>query len=177
VYRRTDRLVELFLRAAALLHSVLPAARFLVVGDGPLREDLQQLAANLGLADAVSFTGFRPGRPGRHRRPRPPGRHRRAPTRSPLVACEAMACGVPVVASRVGGLPDLVEDGGSGVLVGPRDVEALARTLVFLLLDPPAAQRLRTGARALAVARSHGRLVERMAQIYATVARQPIGVS
>jgi glycosyltransferase involved in cell wall biosynthesis len=168
--------VEVFLRAAALVHAVHPGARFLVVGDGPLRTDLQQQADRLGLAGSVDFTGFRPDAadliagldvlavPSRS-------------DGSPLVVCEAMASGVPVVASRVGGLPDLVEDGGSGLLVEPCDVEDLARALVLLLLDPPAAQLLRARARTLAAARSHARLVDRMTQIYATVAGQPLGHS
>jgi glycosyltransferase involved in cell wall biosynthesis len=90
---------------------------------------------------------------------------------SPLVVCEAMAAGVPVVASRVGGLPDLVEDGGSGLLVRPGEAEDLARALVALLLDPEAARRLGARGRVLAAARSHERLVDRMTQLYADVVR------
>ena len=162
--------VDVFLRAAALVSAVVPQARFLVIGDGPLRPDLEHRAAVLGLAGAVTFTGYRSD-----------ASHLLSgldvlavPSRSdgsPLVVCEAMAAGVPVVASRVGGLPDLVEDGGSGLLVRPGEAEDLARALVSLLLDPEAARRLGARGRTLAATRSHERLVDRMTQLYAGVAR------
>jgi glycosyltransferase involved in cell wall biosynthesis len=84
-----------------------------------------------------------------------------------LVVCEAMAAGVPVVASRVGGVPDLVVHGDSGLLVPPEDPDALARTLVGLLLGPAA---LGARGRQLAAARSHARLVDRMTEVHAAVA-------
>lgn len=165
---------DVFLRAAALVSAVVPQARFLVVGDGPLRPDLEHRAGVLGLAGAVTFTGYRSDVP-----------HLLAgldvlavPSRSdgsPLVVCEAMAAGVPVVASRVGGLPDLVEDGGTGLVVPPGEPEHLARALVSLLLDPEAARRLGDRGRRLADNRSHERLVDRMTQLYASVARAPAG--
>jgi glycosyltransferase involved in cell wall biosynthesis len=164
--------VDVFLRAAALVTSAVPSARFVVVGDGPLRAELEDRAASLRLAGVVSFTGFRADAP-------------RViagldvlvvPSRSdgsPLVVCEAMAAGVPVVASRVGGLPDLVVHGDTGLLVRPEDPEGLARTLVGLLEDPAAVQALGAGARHLAAARSHARLVDRMTEVYSAVA-QPV---
>jgi glycosyltransferase involved in cell wall biosynthesis len=164
--------VDVFLRAAALVSAVVPQAAFLVVGDGPLRPDLEHRAAVLGLADTVTFTGYRSDAarlvagldvltvPSRS-------------DGSPLVVCEAMAAGVPVVASRVGGLPDLVEDGGSGLLVRPGEAEDLARALVSLLLDPEAARRLGARGRCLVATHSHERLVDRMTQLYADVARAP----
>lgn len=64
-----------------------------------------------------------------------------------LVALEAMACGVPVVASAVGGLKEIVQDGESGLLVPPGDAASLARSLTTLLTDEPLRRRLTTGAR------------------------------
>ncbi|MGR6962958.1 glycosyltransferase [Geodermatophilus sp. URMC 61] len=166
--------VDVFLRAATLASAVVPQARFLVVGDGPLRPDLEHRAAVLGLADAVTFTGYRSDAP----RLLAGLDVLAVPSRSdgsPLVVCEAMAAGVPVVASRVGGLPDLIEDGGSGLLVRPGEAEDLARALVSLLLDPEAARRLGARGRRLAAGRSHERLVDRMTQLYAGVARAAAG--
>ena len=162
--------VDVFLRAAALVSGVVPQAAFLVVGDGPLRPDLEHRAAVLGLSGTVTFTGYRSDAT----RLLAGLDVLAVPSRSdgsPLVVCEAMAAGVPVVASRVGGLPDLVEDGGSGLLVRPGEAEDLARALVSLLLDPEAARRLGARGRTLAATRSHERLVDRMTQLYAGVAR------
>jgi glycosyltransferase involved in cell wall biosynthesis len=160
--------VDVFLGAAALVTSVVPSARFVVIGDGPLRAALEERVDSLGLRGAVTFTGFRPDAP-----------QLIAgldvlvvPSRSdgsPLVVCEAMAAGIPVVASRVGGLPDLVAHGDSGLLVRPEDVEDLARTLVSLLMDPAGAQALGLRGRQLAEGRSHARLVDRMTEVYAAV--------
>ncbi len=162
--------VDVFLRAAALVSAVVPQAAFLVVGDGPLRPDLEHRAATFGLTGRVTFTGYRSDASGLLA-----GLDvLTVPSRSdgsPLVVCEAMAAGVPVVASRVGGLPDLVEDGGSGLLVRPGEAEDLARALVSLLLDPEAARRLGARGRVLAATRSHDRLVDRMTQLYRDVAR------
>jgi glycosyltransferase involved in cell wall biosynthesis len=161
--------VDVFLQAAALVLAVVPQARFLVVGDGPVRADLERQAAGLGIADRVTFTGFRADAPQVIA-----GLDLLAvPSRSdgsPLVVCEAMAAGVPVVASRVGGLPDLVADGRTGLLVGPGRSEELARALVSLLLDPTAADELGTRSREVAATRTHAHLVDRMEGIYRRLA-------
>jgi glycosyltransferase involved in cell wall biosynthesis len=140
-----------------------------VVGDGPLRAHLECHAASLGLTGTVTFTGFRSDVLQLIADPDVlvvPSRS----DGSPLVVCEAMAAGVPVVASRVGGLPDLVAHGDSGLLVPAEDPDALARTLAGLLLRPAAAQALGARGRQLAAARSHARLVDRMTEVCAAVA-------
>jgi glycosyltransferase involved in cell wall biosynthesis len=165
--------VDVFLYAASLVLAVVPHARFLVVGDGPMREDLQRRAAALGIADSVTFTGFRADAPQLIA-----GLKLLAvPSRSdgsPLVVCEAMAAGIPVVASRVGGLPDLVQDGRTGLLVRPGQAEDLARAMVSLLLDPTAADQLGTRGWELAAARTHGHLVDRMESMYRSLADHPV---
>jgi glycosyltransferase involved in cell wall biosynthesis len=162
--------VDVFLQAASLVTSVVPHARFVVVGEGPLRADLERRAATLGLGETVTFTGFRADA-----RQRIAGLDVLAvPSRSegsPLVVCEAMAAGIPVVASRVGGLPDMVQDGANGLLVPPGEVEDLARALVSLLLDETGAQKLGARGRELAATWSHARLVDRMTEIYSALAR------
>jgi N-acetyl-alpha-D-glucosaminyl L-malate synthase BshA len=70
-----------------------------------------------------------------------------------LVATEAMACGKPVVASRVGGLPDQIIDGYNGFLVPPRDPKALADRILYLLENPSEAKRMGLNGRKLAVER------------------------
>jgi glycosyltransferase involved in cell wall biosynthesis len=161
--------IDVFLRAAALVRAVVPHARFVVVGDGPQRADLERRAAALGIGSDVTFTGFRADAwriiaglgllvvPSRS-------------DGSPLVVSEAMAAGVPVVASRVGGLPDLVEDGGSGLLVRPGEVEELARAIVSVLLEPAAATEFGARGLELAANRSHAQLVDRMELMYRALA-------
>ncbi len=132
---RPEKNHELFLQAAALVHEQSPAARFLVVGDGPQREKLQTLCRALGLAKVVRFLGTR--------RDVPEvlalvnvlvlSSHMEA---SPLCLLEAMACEKPVVASRVGSVVETVVEGQTGFLVPPGDAEAMARRIVVLLADP-----------------------------------------
>jgi glycosyltransferase involved in cell wall biosynthesis len=85
-----------------------------------------------------------------------------------LVALEAMACGTPVVASRVGGLPEVVQDGVTGFLVPPGDVSALRERLDQLLRDPALVQRLGKNARELVLERfTWARVAERCLAAYA----------
>ncbi|MBM3496086.1 MAG: glycosyltransferase family 4 protein, partial [Armatimonadetes bacterium] len=84
-----------------------------------------------------------------------------------LVALEAMALGVPVVASRVGGLPEVVEDQLTGLLVPPDDWEALADALLRLAMDPSLRARLGEAARLRVRERfSIETLLDRMAELY-----------
>lgn len=126
--------VDVFLRAAALVAARIPDARFAVAGDGPLRCGLESLAASLGLAGRVAFLGWV--------EPVEPLLARLdvcvLPSRSeglPVVLLEAMALGVPVVASAVGGVPEVVEDGVTGALVPPGDAGALAVAIERFLSD------------------------------------------
>jgi glycosyltransferase involved in cell wall biosynthesis len=116
-------------------------AHLVLVGEGPERPRLEALARELGLAGRVTFLG-----------------HRvdaldwinafdiftMAPRAEAfgLVFIEAMACGKPVVASRVGGIPEVVAEGQTGLLVPPEDPEALARAVAELCANPQAAARL-----------------------------------
>jgi glycosyltransferase involved in cell wall biosynthesis len=89
----------------------------------------------------------------------------------PLVVLEAMAQGKPVVATPVGGTPELVVDGETGVLVPPGDADALARALTELLADPPRAARMGEAGRARVLAEfSAAAMVERVLGLYAAAA-------
>lgn len=115
-----------------------PRARLVVAGEGTQRETLERRAAELGVADAVDFLG-------RVDPEKVPGIINTAtlmvvPSRwfevFGLVALEGALMGRPVVASRVGGLPEVVVEGRTGLLVEPGDVHALARAVLFLLENP-----------------------------------------
>lgn len=132
--------VDVLLEAARLLVAGGTAVRLVLVGGGPLRADLEQHAARLGLADRVRFTGAVP-------QVALPDWYRAAdvfvlPSHSegvPNVLLEASACGTPWVASRVGGIPEIAHFGVSR-LVPPATPPALAAALRDALLAPPAAR-------------------------------------
>jgi glycosyltransferase involved in cell wall biosynthesis len=126
---------EVFLGAAARLREAVPACRFVVVGDGERRPELEALARELGLGDRVRFLGWRRDLDRIYAdldvvvlASRNEG--------SPVSLVEAMAAARPVVATRVGGVPDLVEDGVTGCLVPPGDAGATAAAIRNLLGDP-----------------------------------------
>jgi glycosyltransferase involved in cell wall biosynthesis len=121
--------------------------RVLLAGDGPQRTTLRRLAEETGIGAQVDFLGIR----------RDVARLLHAsdvmvlPSRTvetlPLSVLEAMACGVPVIASRVGSLPELVEDGRTGRLVGPENPEELAHAIVSTLDDGITTRRIIDAAR------------------------------
>jgi glycosyltransferase involved in cell wall biosynthesis len=139
--------VHVLLEAFVAVRRAFPEARLLVVGDGPERARLNAQAAELGIADRTVFTGFQ----------REVAAHLRLFTVSAvpsiwkepfsLVAAESLAAGVPVVGSRTGGLPEVVTDGQSGILVPPADPARLADALITVLQDAALRARLAEGAR------------------------------
>ena len=158
--------VDVFLRAASLVAGVVPEARFVVIGDGRLRGELEALAGDLGLLEErVRFLGFRDDAADLIA-----GLDILAvPSRSegtPLVVGEAMTAGVPVVVSRVGGLPDQVTHRRTGLVVDPEDPEGLAAALVSLLLAPDEARQFGEAGRAYAARFPHAALVDRMEEVY-----------
>ena len=97
------------------------------------------------------------------------------PSRSegiPLTALEAMACGLPVVATRVGGLPEVVDDGVTGLLVAPADPAALAQAMVAIWTDPERRDRMGRAGRLRAEERFD---VRRMVAEYEALYRETIG--
>ncbi|MCC6927901.1 MAG: glycosyltransferase [Gemmatimonadaceae bacterium] len=142
---------DTLLRAFQRVVTERPHARLVLVGDGPERAALARLASGLGVADRVSFAGRRPQSPTMHWLFDVSvlcSRHEGFPNS----VVEAMAAGRPVVATRVGGIPDVVVDGDTGYLVPSGDVEALADRLRFALAN--AAERARLGSAGAARARN-----------------------
>jgi glycosyltransferase involved in cell wall biosynthesis len=119
-----------------------------LIGDGPEAAALRALAQELGIADRVSLAGWLPF-----------ARVREAMQRAsvfvhpswwegmPNVLKEAMACGTPVVATRIAAIPELLADGERGTLVPPHDVPGLARAIEELLGDEPRRRRYAVAAR------------------------------
>ena len=143
---RAEKGHEVLIAAAARVVRERPGTIFQLVGDGPMRQRLETRAGELGLADAVRFLG--------HREDVPEVLHESdvfvLPSRSeafPNGVVEGMAAGLPVVASNVGGIPELIEHGRNGLLVPVGDDEALASALVTLIDDAAHATALATAAR------------------------------
>ena len=164
--------------AFAMVHARHPSARLLLVGDGIRRPWVEGLAKDRGLAGAVVFTGFRTDVP---QLLRAMDCFVLASTRTegvPQSLLQAFAAGVPVVASAIGGIPEVVTDGETGLLVPPEDAPALARGIESVLGDQPGAAARSRAARRLVEERfSHGAAVSRLLALYdeviAGVAPQP----
>lgn len=121
-----------------------PAARLIIVGDGPRRERLAAQATALGLDGRVRFLGTRPRREVLElMRAADAALLPSAWENFPHAAVEALAAGTPVIASRAGGVPEIVEDGVNGLLVPPRRPDALAAAVRRLLDDRGLAEGLR----------------------------------
>ena len=167
-----DKGFDLAIRALAEIRRHVPAARLIVSGDGSARAGLAREAAVLGLDDAVEFTGWvRPGEvPSLLNRATVvlvPSRWQEA---FGLVALQAAQMARPVVATKVGGLPEVVLDGATGLVVPPESPASLAEGVSALLRDPPRARALGLAARVraeqvfgfAAYVRAHERLYARL---------------
>jgi glycosyltransferase involved in cell wall biosynthesis len=136
---RPEKDHELFLRVAALVRRDIPAARFIIVGDGDLRGHLASYARDLDLADAVHFLGNRNDVP-RVLAALDVFLLTSRMEANPVSILEAFSAGKPVVAPRVGSLAESVADGFSGHLTKPADAEEAAGRVVELLRDPSRAR-------------------------------------
>lgn len=149
---RPEKGFDRLLRAFALISESRPDARLRVLGDGAERERLAAQASALGVEDRVTWLGWQPSPWEELSRANV---FALASVIEPLgiAALEAMAAGLPVVAPRVGGLVDVVEDGRTGLLTPPGDERAMAAALSRLLADPQEAAAM--GATGKVVAASH----------------------
>lgn len=174
---RKEKAHEVLLAAAARLTLRYPQLRFLIAGDGPRMAELRALADRLRLSDHVRFLGHQED---------VPALLAEAdvfvlPSRSeafPNGAIEAMAAALPVVASGVGGLVDLIDDGQTGLLVRPDDPVALGDAIETLVLSPARGAALGAAARDEVARRySFDRMVRAFEDLYLTHLGMPRGVS
>jgi len=158
--------IEYLLIAATALRREFPTLRVEIAGSGPQRSKLEHTVAQLGLGGHVEFLGWV------HDLSSVLPRWDIFVMPSleegfPIAALDAMAAGLPVVATPVGGVPELIEDGKTGWLVPSRDTEALASRLRFLLCNPEL--RMSVGAAAHAHVRDHfnaALMTENFARLY-----------
>jgi glycosyltransferase involved in cell wall biosynthesis len=154
------------IEAAPRILREFPAAAFFFVGEGELRRTLSELATSLGVGGRVFFTGFRDDVSailrGADIYVMPS--HLEGLGTSVL---DALSSGLPVVAARAGGIPEMIEDGVNGLLVPPRDAGALAAAVVRLLSQPEESARLGAAGPATVAARfTADRMVEGNLAVY-----------
>lgn len=174
---RPEKGLHQLVEAAALVKRRIPGVSFAIWGEGPLRPALEAQIQAQGLVDTVFLHGAT----------REPQQALRGcslfvlPSLSEAcsnVLMEALATGLPVIATRVGGNPWLVEDDRSGLLVPPGDPSALAEAIVRVLLTPALATRLAAAARTRAVAEfGMDRMLGQMEDLYRHVLGLDAGAS
>ena len=157
---------EVFFQAALRVRNALPRAQFLVIGDGQRRSDLEALVRQLGLSDSVRFLGWRSDlvrvyadldvvvltslNEG-----------------SPVALIEALASARPVVSTAVGGVPEVVMNGETGLTLPVSDISALADAITLVLRDRQLAERLgQAGRRHVYPRYDSSRLVDDVKQLY-----------
>jgi N-acetyl-alpha-D-glucosaminyl L-malate synthase BshA len=139
--KRVLDVVEVFAKVAAAL-----PARLMLIGDGPDRSSAEYLAMSLGVADRIHFLGKQDN----VNELLPLADLMLMPSEMEsfgLAALEAMACGVPTIATRVGGVPELVSDNINGLLFPVGDTNAMAAAAIALLNDPPRLTAMAAAAR------------------------------
>lgn len=137
---------EVLVRAFARLRAAIPDAHLVLVGDGPSRDELRGLVAQLGVEDSVHFAGYQ-AEPERFLQIMNVFALTSGMEGLPLSILEAWAVGLPVVASAVGGVPDLIAEGEDGFLFPSGDEEKLAAILADLLRNPERARQIGNAAR------------------------------
>ncbi|MGD0173096.1 MAG: glycosyltransferase family 4 protein [Anaerolineales bacterium] len=161
---------RLFLEAARSMVDSGNPAHFAIVGDGELRNSLQELASEMGIASRVHFLGWK-----KDMLPVYAAFDLLALTSdnegTPVAVIEAMAAGVPVVATAVGGVPDVIRDGETGWLVPPGDASALRRAwLAALRRDPSIEAAIIRGQREVLERFGQEQMISTMADLYRRLA-------
>ncbi len=158
---------KLLLKAAPIVLERCPDAKFVIDGEGAMRSELEALRDTLGLSDNILFTGMTPD-------------VRRLMSAfdifvlpsvtegSPTVVLEAMALGIPVLATAVGGVPDVIADGGTGLLVPSGNERRLAEGICRLLSSREEARRIGRSGKAWCKANCDFRIIaQKVARLYA----------
>ena len=169
-----ERGVRYFIEAAAMISQQVPEVKFIIAGGGPLEKELQQQASKLNIERQVVFLG---------------PRHDMERVYSimdifanpALIRCgidninaEAMTSTKPVIATNVGGAPEIVQDGITGILVPERDAEKLAQAALLLLRDKDLARQMGMAGRKLIESRfTRERLIEEVEKAYSSCTDQP----
>ena len=163
---RYEKGIDVLLQAWYLVHQQAPQAQLIIVGSGYLQAQLECMARELGIAASIEFAGLQSDVPGQLHR----GSMAVLPSRwegMPNALLEAMACGLPCVATRVSGSEDIIQHEVNGLLVESEDYQAMAQALLTLLRDPGLAQKYRRNARETVERQySFERIMDRYVELY-----------
>ncbi len=166
--------IEYAIRAVAELRPRFPNLRYTIVGAGPLRAELEVLTVRLGARDSVTFAGPQPQEKVRehllaaHIFLAPSATDSSGWTEGiPVALMEAMAAGVPAIGTRHAGIPELISDRVTGLLVEEHDVDGLALAIKSLVTDPKLCLKIAAGGRAVVEREFNIRLLnERLEKIF-----------
>jgi glycosyltransferase involved in cell wall biosynthesis len=163
---RYEKGIDVLLQAWHLVHQQAPQARLIIVGNGGLQFQLESMAKALGIANSVEFTGLQTDVPTQLHR----GGLAVLPSRwegMPNALLEAMACGLPCVATRVSGSEDIIQHGVNGLLVESEDYQGMAHALLTLLRDPVLTRKYGQAAREMVERHfSLERIMDRYVELY-----------
>jgi N-acetyl-alpha-D-glucosaminyl L-malate synthase BshA len=161
---------DILIKAMAKVVKSAPDSELVIVGTGSMEKVLKNLVRSLGISEHVRFTGF------------VKNNEKVLYYRSAdvfvlpslyeifgIVNLEAMACGVPIVASKVGGISEVIKSGVNGLLVPPRDVDALADAIMYLLENEVIRKRMGENAKVIVKAYSWEKIAKMYEEIYRSV--------
>jgi len=168
---RRQKALDVLIEAHRLVQKAIPTAHLVLAGDGPCRDDLERLVAQLGLGLSTHFLGRRDDVDSIIRA-LDVGAMSSDFEGTPLFALECMTNRTPLVATAVGGLLDIVEPDRTGILVAPRQPARLAEAITALLLDPELQMRLAGAAATKLQLYSMDAIVSRFGGLYETLVRQ-----
>ncbi|MEM2373361.1 MAG: GT4 family glycosyltransferase PelF [Thermoproteota archaeon] len=158
--------IQYLVEAAPIILARHPDVEFIIIGKGPMETELKKLIGRLNVEHAFRFLGIVPSIPEIMREcdifVRPS-----LTEGMPLTILEAMACGLPIIASKIPGTSEVVKDGETGILIKPGDVKQLSDAVIKLIEDENYAKRIR--ARAYEFIRNHyswDRIAEEYLKIY-----------
>ena len=157
-----------FVGAIARLHDRIPSAHALLAGDGPLRRDVEEEVRRLGLQGVLHVAGYRTDADALLAAADVASLSSREEGMG-SVLLDALAFGIPIAATRAGGIPEVVEDGESGLLADVADPVALGDAMARLLTDPALTNRVRQNALTRAQDFSVERMTDRTIDVYERV--------
>ncbi|WP_078123645.1 glycosyltransferase [Leptospira alexanderi] len=162
---------DVILNAFKLIHDEIPDSTLTIIGDGPALPSLKVQAQNLGVENAVIFTGFMK----REQLPEEYPKYDLFLTASTmetqgLVILESIACGLPAVGVDSFAIPELIHDGKNGYIAKPFDVKGIAEKAVAILKDPPLYEKF--SKESIKISKAHEMMVcvDKMEEVYQTVA-------